>query len=382
VSGEDSGSPWAVPLADIAPGPDVVAAVEEAVASGWWSMGPRVAAFEEAFAAFCETTHAFAVANGTAALQLALAAVGCGPGDEVVLPSLSFVAAANAVVLAGATPVFCDITSDSDLNLEPADLVGRLGPRTKAVIVLHYGGLPCEIDVVAAACAERGIRVIEDAAHAIGATSRGRRAGSLGDIGCFSLFSNKNLPVGEGGVVVTDDDELAERLRQLRSHGMTTLTWDRHRGHADTYDVVVPGFNFRLDEIHAALALAQLPHVPAWNERRRAIVGRYRDELGEREGVTIAMPERDGVSSSHHLAVAVFASAELRARAATELREARVQTSMHYPPIHLFSAYRGSAAGLPRTESVAPRLLTLPLYPHMGEDAVTTVVAAASRAVS
>jgi dTDP-4-amino-4,6-dideoxygalactose transaminase len=371
-----------VPLADVRPDPETVAAVAEVVAGGWWSMGPRVAAFEEAFAAFCGTRHAFAVANGTAALQLALAAVGCGPGDEVVLPSLTFVAAANSVVLAGATPVFCDIRGGVDLNLDPSDLVDRLTPRTKAVILLHYGGTPCEVDPVVTACAQRGIHVIEDAAHAVGATSNGRSAGALGDIGCFSLFSNKNLPVGEGGVVVTDDDDLAAQLRLLRSHGMTTLTWDRHRGHADTYDVIRPGFNFRLDEIHAALALAQLPHLPAWNERRGEIVRRYREELGALDGVELAGSERPGVSSAHHLAVAVLESAELRARVAGALREARVQTSVHYPPIHEFSAYRGRGASLPRTEDVAPRLLTLPLYPHMDDAAVDTVVAAVTRAVS
>jgi dTDP-4-amino-4,6-dideoxygalactose transaminase len=380
VTGTEETALWAIPLTDVRPDADVLEAVVDVVSSGWWSMGPRVGAFEEAFADLCGTSNALAVANGTAALQLALAAIGCRPGDEVVLPSLNFVAAANAVVLAGATPVFCDIVGERNLNLDPVDLESKLGPRTTAVIVLHYSGQPCDMDAVLATCRGRDIRVIEDAAHAIAATYHGRPAGSLGDVGCFSLFSNKNLPVGEGGVVVTSDQDLAARLRLLRSHGMTTLTWDRHRGHADTYDVVTPGFNFRMDEIHAAIGLAEMRRLPDWNERRAAFVSRYRAELDGRFGVDIAMPEQPGITSAHHLAVAVFASAEARAAAAAELKTRRIQTSVHYPPIHRFSAYRRPGINLPRTEGVASRLLTLPLYPHMPEDAVAAVADAIATA--
>ena len=380
MTGAGETAMWKIPLADIRPDPDVLDAVLDVVSSGWWSMGPRVAAFEEAFAGLCGVTDALAVANGTAALQLALAAIGCGPGDEVVLPSLYFVAAANAVVLAGAKPVFCDIVGERNLNLDPADLELKLGSRTKAVIVLHYGGHPCDMDAVLDACRRREIPVVEDAAHAIAATYRGKTAGSLADVGCFSLFSNKNLPVGEGGVVVTSDADLAARLRLLRSHGMTTLTWDRHRGHADTYDVVMPGFNFRMDEIRAAIGLAELRRLPEWNERRADLVNQYRTVLDGRFGVGIAMPTQPEITSAHHLAVAVFASQEARVAAAKELKERRIQTSVHYPPIHLFSAYRRTGVSLPRTEAVASRVLTLPLYPHMPDEAVTSVADAIASA--
>src|SRR4051812_26453122 len=174
-------------------------------------MGPRVEELEAEFARFCRAEHALAVANGTAALHLALLAVGCGPGDEVVVPSLNFVAAANAIVHTGAEPVFCDITGPDDLNLDPADVKAAVTPRTKAVVVLHYGGHPCDVDAV-----ERlGLPIVEDAAHAPGASLDGRMCGTLGGVGCFSFFSNKNLPVGEGGMLVTDNAELAERLRLL-----------------------------------------------------------------------------------------------------------------------------------------------------------------------
>ncbi len=225
-------SRWRVPLADVVVGDELVEAVLDVVRSGWWSMGPRVEEFEHAFADFTGAKHAIAVANGTAALHLALIAAGCGPGDEVVVPSLNFVAAANTIVHTGAEPVFCDIAGPGDLNLDPRDLESAVTERTKAVVVLHYGGHPCDMGAVLEIAGRHGLVVVEDAAHAPGAKYEGRSCGTIGAAGCFSFFSNKNLPVGEGGMIVTDDDELAGRLRLLRSHGMTTLTWDRHRGHA------------------------------------------------------------------------------------------------------------------------------------------------------
>ena len=352
------------------------AAVDEVITSGWWSMGPKVLEFEQAFAEFCSVRHALAVANGTAALHLALLAAGCGPGDEVVLPSLNFVAAANTIAHTGATPVFCDIGGPDDLNLEPADLEAAIGPRTKAVVVLHYGGFPCDMQAVHDLAARHGFLVIEDAAHAPGATWRGRPCGALGLVGCFSFFSNKNLPVGEGGMIVTDDAELAERLRLLRSHGMTTLTWERHRGHASSYDVVAQGFNYRLDELRAAMGLRQLRRLPDENARRGLISARYRERLDGSSGVSIPFGDlEEGTSSAHHLAVALLPEGR-RDVVRAALAERRIQTSVHYPPIHLFSYYEklGSRRPLPRTEAVAARIVTLPLYAHMDDEQVELVI--------
>ena len=223
---------WVVPLSDVHAGQELQEAVLAAVRSGWWSAGPRVAEFERAFADLCRTRHAIAVANGTAALHLALLAVGCGPGDEVVIPSLNFVAGANAIGHIGASAVFCDICGEDDLTLDPRDLEAAISPATKAIVVMHYGGHPCRMDEILDIADRRGITVIEDAAHAPGATLAGRPCGAMGAIGCFSFFSNKNLPMGEGGMVVTDDDELERTVRLLRSHGMTTVSWERHKGHA------------------------------------------------------------------------------------------------------------------------------------------------------
>jgi dTDP-4-amino-4,6-dideoxygalactose transaminase len=337
-------------------------------------MGPRVEEFEQAFAEFIGASHAIAVANGTAALHLTLLAAGCGPGDEVVVPSLNFVAAANAIVHTGAAPIFCDIAGPDDLNLDPADVEAALSERTKAILVLHYGGHPCGMDAVLELAERRGLVVIEDAAHAPGATYRGRACGTLGSIGCFSFFSNKNLPVGEGGMIVTNDDELAAQLRLLRSHGMTTLTWDRHRGHASSYDVVLPGFNYRLDEIRAVVGLAQLRRLPEENAARAEVVARYRDQLHGTSGLTMPFAPVEGLEPSHHLAVVVLPEGAERDGIRASLEDRGIQTSVHYPPIHGFTAYHGSHRVLPRTDALAERLLTLPLYGGLRDEQVEAVI--------
>src|SRR5215208_3955480 len=338
----DTGA-WSVPLSDLAVDDEILGAVRDAVGSGWWSTGPRVAEFEAAFADFVGTRHAVAVSSGTAALHLALLACDCGPGDEVILPSLNFVAAASVVRHAGATPVFCDIVGERDLtldlNLDPADVEAAAGPRTKAVVVLHYGGLPCDMDAVLALAERRGLAVIEDAAHAPGATHKGRACGTMGAVGCFSFFSNKNLPVGEGGMIVTNDDELATRLRLLRSHGMTTLTWDRHRGHASSYDVVLPGFNYRLDEVRAVVGLEQLRRLRAENAARAEVVARYRGALHGTSGLAMPFEPVEGQDPAHHLAVVLLPEGVERDDVRSALADRGIQTSVHYPPIHRFTAY-------------------------------------------
>jgi dTDP-4-amino-4,6-dideoxygalactose transaminase len=356
---------WRVPLSDLRVDDELADAVLEVVRSGWWSMGPRVEELEREFAAFCGAAEAIAVANGTAALHLALVALGCGPGDEVVVPSLNFVAAANAIAVTGAEPVFCDINGPDDLNLDPADVRVAVTPKTKAIVALHYGGYPCDME----ALGSLGLPVVEDAAHAPGASVAGRMAGTLGRVGCFSFFANKNLPVGEGGMLVTDDAELAARLRLLRSHGMTSLTWDRHRGHASSYDVVVPGFNYRLDEVRAAVASVQLRRLPAENAARARIVSRYRETL---DGLPFAGRDE---GSAHHLAVVVLPESADRDPVRGALAERGIQTSVHYPPIHTFTAY-GSKRPLPQTDAVASRLLTLPLYGSMSDEQVDAVIEA------
>jgi len=372
---------WLVPLADVLVDSEIDDAVTDVVRSGWWSMGPKVEEFERELASFCDTRSAIAVANGTAALHLALLAVGCGPGDEVLVASLNFVAVANVIGHVGATPVFCDVSSPLDLNVDPEDLEAAVTPATKAVVVMHYGGHPCRMDAIRALADRHGLVVVEDAAHALGARWDGRPCGSIGDVGCFSFFANKNLATGEGGMLVTDDEELARRLRLLRSHGMTALTWDRHRGHAHDYDVVERGFNYRLDELRAAIGLVELRRLAARNEARARIVARYRSEL---DGVAgLRMPFDDDADAAHHLAVVLLPEDRPRDAVRAGLAAAGIQTSVHYPPIHRFSYYEelGARRALPVTDAVADRLLTLPLYPHMRDTDVAAVTEATLRLV-
>jgi dTDP-4-amino-4,6-dideoxygalactose transaminase len=366
---------WSVPLSDIAVDDEILDAATGALASGWWSTGPRVAEFERAFARFLGAEHAVAVASGTAALHLAAAACGCGPGDEVVMPALNFVAAASVVRHLGATPVFCDIAGEHDPNLDPADLEAAVGPRTKAIVALHYGGAPCDMDAVRDVAERHRLVVIEDAAHAPGAAYRGRACGTLGAAGCFSFFSNKNLPIGEGGMVVTDDASLADRVRLLRSHGMTALSWDHERGHAAGYDVLASAFNYRLDEPRAAIGLVQLSRLRAGNAARARLAVRYRERLDHVAGLTVPRAARPPeATSAEHLAVVVLPRGSARAAIRGALAARGIQTSVHYPPIHRFSAYRELATRpLPRTDDVGERLLTLPLFPHMTEAQVDEV---------
>jgi dTDP-4-amino-4,6-dideoxygalactose transaminase len=367
---------WRVPLSDVLVDEEILSAVRDVVSSGWWSMGPTVEEFEEAFAAQCGCRHAIAVSSGTAALHLALLSAGCGPGDEVVVPSLNFVAAANVIAHSGARPIFCDTVGPANLNLDPADVEAAIGPATRAIVVLHYGGYPCDIGAVLDIARGNGLEVIEDAAHAPGASWRGRMCGSFGLAGCFSFFSNKNLPVGEGGMIVTDDADMAARLRLLRSHGMTTLTWARHQGHAHSYDVVARGFNYRLDELRAAIGLVQLRRLHDGNQARARIVARYRQGLDGTNGLTIPFaPEDREASSAHHLAVVVLPEDGLQAPMRSFLNERGIQTSIHYPPIHRFSEYAAQPGRrLPVTDRISRRILTLPLYAHMRDEQVEIVI--------
>ena len=374
---------WKITLSDIDFGPEESEFVQDVLNTRWLTMGSMTQKFEAEFAAYVGAKHAIAVTNGTAALHLACLVAGLGPGDEAIVPSLTFVATANAIRYVGATPVFADITSQDDLNISPNSIERLISQRTQAIVVVHYGGYPCEMDQIMALARNNNLMVIEDAAHAVGAELGGRGLGTWGDVGCYSFFSNKNLTTGEGGMVVTNNDELAEKLRLLRSHGMTSLTWDRHRGHAWSYDVVALGYNYRLDEIRAALGCAQLAKVEKNNERRRYLVQIYRDALQELvPQVGLPFQNHTGKTSAHLMPVLLPAGAA-RETFMSRMKEQGIQTSIHYPPVHTFSAYKnGDPLELPVTEDVASREVTLPLYPTLAEDDVYTVVEAVRQSIS
>lgn len=367
---------WKVTLADLRISAAQRAAVLDVLDGGWLSMGPRTAAFESAFATASGVDHAVAVSSGTTGLLLALEAVGVGAGDEVVLPSLTFVADANVVRRLGAVPVFADVESVTSPMLDPSDVLAAVTARTRAVLVVHYGGAAADVDPLLG----RGFAVVEDAAHAVGpAADDGEWLPLRGDAAVYSFFANKNLPLGEGGMVATADSGVAERLRRLRSHGMTAGTWDRHTGHAYDYDVTAVGTNARPTEIQAALGIAGLVDLGTHNAVRRRLLARYAERFADSP---VRMALTGAPRTTAHLAVAVLPEPGLRARVRDALGAAGIQTSFHYPPIHRFSAYRGQAARpLPRTEDAAGRLLTLPLHPYLCADDVDVVAAAVLEAL-
>jgi dTDP-4-amino-4,6-dideoxygalactose transaminase len=328
-------------------------------------MGPETERLEAEFSDYAGSSAAIAVTNGTAALHLICAAAGLGPGDEVVVPSLTFVATANAVAYTGARPVFAEIVGLDAPWMSADSCQTLIGPRTKAIFAMDYGGHHGEIERLRELADSRGLLLFEDAAHAAGSRLDGRHLGTFGKAGAFSLFSNKNLAIGEGGIVVSDDEQFAAQVRLLRSHGMTTLTWDRHRGHASAYDVVALGYNYRLDEPRAALARTRLQRLDAENGRRRELDLRYRELLAGVDGIALTAAAEPRFESSQHLFTIVLDEQLDRDGFRAALAQRGIQTSVHYPPVHRFAIYRDGAPSLPITDAYATRSVTLPMFAHM-----------------
>ncbi len=317
------------------------------------------------------------MSSGTAALHLLLLAAGIGPGDQVIVPSLTFVATVNAVVYTGAKPVFVDIEAPERPWLCAAACVAALGPKTAAILAMPYGGHPRSLPELQQLARRHNVLLIEDAAHALGASVRGRHAGTFGSGAAFSFFSNKPLAVGEGGMAVTERAEWAATMRSLRSHGMTSDTWTRHRGHASGYDVVALGFNYRIDEPRAALGLARLPRLETERRDRERLDARYRDRIGPLDGIQPALPVTGpGERSANHLFPALLPLGVDRDLVRDQLAERGIQTSLHYRPVHQMSLYEGEGYSLPVTEDYARRTLTLPLFAGMTDAQQKLVVQA------
>lgn len=359
-------------------GEDEKAALVAVIDSNWITMGGRVQAFELAFAEAHGMTDGVAVNSCTAGLHLALAALGLGPGDEVLVPSLSFVATANAVIYCGATPVFVDIESLDIPLMSIDDAAARCTPRTKAVIVMHYGGYLADPEAWRNFARERGLFLIEDSAHAVGA----ERSRVFGDLAVFSFFGNKNMTTAEGGMVLGEDEELVARVRLARGHGMTTGTVQRLNGHA-MYDVTMLGYNYRMTELNAAMGLVQLRKLSGWNARRKVLTEQYKRLLNECEDGISAPFSTQGRSTYHIFPVLLPEHAD-RQGVIDELRHEGIQTSFHYPPIHCLSWYRERDPDLrlPVTEAFSARELTLPLHPKMENAQVEFVTRTLARAVS
>jgi len=367
---------WKVPLFDLKFDDEEFEAVQRVLKSGWLTMGEETLKFEEEFSKYIGVKYALATSSCTAALHMAMLALDIGPGDEVICPSLTFVATSNSILYTGAKPVFADVTSLTDFNISPIDIEKKITDKTKAIVIVHYAGYPCNMAEICAIAKRHGLYLVEDCAHAPGAEYKGKKVGTFGDIACFSFFSNKNLSTGEGGMVVTDNSEFYEKLKLIRSHGMTTLTLDRHKGHAFSYDVVRLGFNYRIDEIRAAIGRVQLKKLEFNNQKRKEVANYYIEKLSACKFISIPFKDYKEKSSYHIFPVLLDDRID-RTNLMKYLRDSGIQTSIHYRPIHQFSFYQRlgySSNGLESTEIIGKRELTLPLYPNIGYSQVDYIV--------
>jgi dTDP-4-amino-4,6-dideoxygalactose transaminase len=374
-----------IPLFDLRLTPEDIEAVMDVLRSGWLTMGPRTAEFEAAFAGHLGVRHAVAVSSCTAALHLSYLAAGVKPGDEVVVPAMTFAATAAAVIYCGATPVFADILGPHDLSLDPEDVARKITAKTKAVCVVHFAGYPAPVLELRKLCDDRGIALIEDAAHSPEADVAGRKLGTFGLAAAFSFFSNKVLACGEGGLVATDDDDVAALARSLRSHGMTSGSWSRFTGETDSYDAIGLGFNYRLDETRAALLLSRLKRLHADVARRRELTYAYRARIAAIDGLATPFSDAAVEHSTCYVMPVIVEDESRRDAVRRHLRERHgVQTSLFYPAVHEFTAYREryGVPSLPRSEHIARAEVTIPLFPEMDAEMQDRVVGALAEAMA
>lgn len=367
---------YKIPLFNLNFGKEETAAVVATLESKWLSMGPQCVELEEKFAAMCGSRHGITVSNCTAALHLALMAMNIKEGDEVIVPSLTFVATANCVRYVGATPVFADITSLDDLTISVKDIVNKITDKTKAIIPMHFAGYPADMDKIMALAKQHDLKVIEDACHGPLSEYKGRKLGSIGDAGCFSFFSNKNISTGEGGILITNNDEIADRVKLLRSHGMTTMSYQRASGHATTYDVIDSGYNYRMDDLRASIGLVQIEKLQSDLENRALVRSWYLDELKEIPNIIVPFHNCGEFSSNYVMPIILKESTvEKRDLLRNVMHEAGIQTSVHYPAVHRFSVFeKYYIDGLELTEYVADNEITLPMYGALTRDDVRYIV--------
>lgn len=360
-------------------GPEEKEALVAVIDSGWITMGEKVAQFEQAFASLHGAEDSVAVGSCTAALHLILLGLELGPGDEVLVPAMTFVATANSVLYVGAKPVFVDIESSDVPLMSLQDAEAKCTPRTKAIILVHYAGYLPDRAKWQAFAAKRGLLIVEDAAHAAGLTE----AGTFGVAAAFSFYGNKNMTTAEGGAIIANEPALRDRIRRARGHGLTSGTFQRHGKAMLGYDVTMLGYNYRIDELRAALGLVQMKNLLAWNEHRRELTTHYRKLLAQR-AQDVVVPFSAPRTSACHIMPIVLPRQCDRVAVISALKTAGVQTTIHYPPTHLFSFYQEvfPDVRLPETEDFAARELTLPLHPRMQEPHVDLVTRALADALS
>lgn len=344
-------------------------AVLETIRSKWISTGPRTTEFENKFASMLNVKHSVALSNCTVALHLAMKLLGIKDGDEVICPSLTFVATVNSIRYVNAIPVFADVKSYDDLTIDPEDIEKKITSKTKAIAVMHYGGFACDMDRIMAIADKHDLKVIEDACHGPLSEYHGRKLGTIGDIGCFSFFSNKNISTGEGGMLVTNNSDYNKRAILLRSHGMTSMSYERSKGHSTSYDVVDLGFNYRMDDIRASIGIVQLDKIEKDLENRDEVRKIYIRGLSEIPEIIIPFKDHSEFSSNYIFPVILKNSTyEKRDLIRNKLAEAGIQTSVHYPAAHKFSIYKDYYKELPYTDYISDNLITLPMYANLGKE--------------
>ncbi len=338
-------------------------AAYETIKSGWISTGPKNAELEQMFKDMWNVKYAVSMTNCTAALHVCCIVCGFGPGDEVICPSLTFAASANCIRYVGATPVFADIVSPEHINIDPKDIEAKITSRTKGIVVVHMAGFPAKMDEIMAIAKKYNLKVIEDACHGPLSEYKGQKLGTMGDCAAFSFFSNKNISTGEGGMFITNNEEMAQKACLIRSHGMTTMSYQRASGHATSYDIIGLGYNYRMDDIRASIAIEQLKKLPQDLDTRLNVRRYYIERLKKNDKVVIPFVDNQEFASNYIMPIVLLDStAERRNAIREEMHSAGIQTSVHYPPIHKFKSFQEYRSTLPITEYVSDNEITLPMY--------------------
>lgn len=349
-------------------------AAYDTIQSGWISTGPKNEELEQLFVRMWHVGYAVGMTNCTVALHTCCMVCGLGPGDEVLVPSLTFAASVNCIRYVGATPVFCDIIGPEHLNIDPEEIEKKISHKTKAIVVVHMAGFPARMDEIMEIARKHNLKVIEDACHGPLSEYKGKKLGTFGDCAAFSFFSNKNISTGEGGMFITNNEEMAKKARLLRSHGMTTMSYQRVSGHATTYDILELGYNYRMDDIRAAIAIEQLKKLQADLETRIKVRQRYMENLSKVEGVLVPFADNVEFVSNYIMPIVLTdGDSSYRDAVRDKIHAAGIQTSVHYPAIHRFSVYKEFPAELPQTDFVTDHEITLPMYAALTMDQVDTV---------
>ncbi len=359
-----------IPVSRPSIGEEELSAVKKVFDTGWLGMGSFVKEFEDSISRLIGAPFVIAVNTGTTALHLALDALGIGRGDEVLVPSLTFVATLQAITSTGATPVFCDIEPDT-LNIDIKDVERKVSSRAKAVIPVHYRGVPCDMDALMALAKQKGLKVVEDAAHAFGSYYKGRPIGSFGDATCFSFDPIKVITCGEGGAIAVRDEALASLIQKKRILGIDKDTWSRYKHERSWfYDVLVQGYRYHMSNINAAIGLEQLKKIDPFIKARTGIAKRYDEALSGIPGIELIKTDYSGVA----LFMYIIKVKKDREGLMAHLRENGVDSGIHYIPSHLFTLYKDIPAKLPATEKVWEEILTLPLYPDLSAEGQAKVI--------